>query len=188
LRNARSDLKQNFETSQWVPFTVEEVFAFFAVPANLPLLMPPEQQARIEEIRLQPPPPVPFDAVISAGVRNIAAGTGSEIVVSFRPVPLLPLRLNWTARIVEFEWNSHFVDEMVHGPFKRMLHRHSVAAESRSGVTGAVLTDRVEYVLPGGAIGNVADPQVRAKMEKGFAFRQKRLPLLLAEQLMVAVR
>jgi hypothetical protein len=32
----------------------------------------------------------------------------------------------------------------------------------------------------------VTDPQVRAQMEKGFAFRQKRLPLLLAEQLSVA--
>jgi ligand-binding SRPBCC domain-containing protein len=179
---------QIFETSQWVPFTVEEVFAFFAVPANLPLLMPPEQQTRIEKTLLQPPPPPPFDASILAGVRNLAAGTGSEIVFSFRPLPLLPLRLNWTARIVEFEWNNCFADEMVHGPFKRMLHCHSVAAQARSGATGAVVTDRVEYVLPGGAIGNVADRQVRAQMEKGFAFRQKRLPLLVAEQLSVALR
>jgi ligand-binding SRPBCC domain-containing protein len=181
-------MMQKFETKQWVPFTVEEVFAFFAVPANVLLLIPPERQARIEEVRLQTPPPPPFDASILAGIRNITAGTGSEIDVSFRLVPLLPLRLNWTRRIVEFEWNSHFVDEMVHGPFKRMLHRHSVAEESRSGIMGAVVTDRVEYVLPGGAIGNVADPQVRAQMENGFAFRQKRLPLLLAEQLSVAVR
>lgn len=177
---------QKFETSQWVPFTVEEVFAFFAVPANLPLLMPPEHQTRIEELHLQTPPPAPFDAIILEGVRNIAAGVGSEIAISFRPFPLLPLRLNWTARVFEFKWNSHFVDEMVHGPFKQMLHRHSVTAEARSGVTGTVVTDQVEYVIPGGAIGNVTDPQVRAQMEKGFAFRQKRLPLLLAEQLSVA--
>jgi ligand-binding SRPBCC domain-containing protein len=175
-----------FETSQWVPFTVEEVFAFFAVPANLPLLMPPEHQACLESVSLQTPPPAPFDAPILNGVRNIAAGIDSEIVVSFRPIRLLPLRLRWTARIVDFKWNSHFVDEMVHGPFKRMLHRHSVIAEARSGVTGAVATDQVEYVIPGGAIGNVTDSQVRAQMEKGFAFRQKRLPLLLAEQLSVA--
>jgi ligand-binding SRPBCC domain-containing protein len=178
---------QEFETSQWVPFTIEEVFAFFAVPANLPLLMPPEQQGRIEEMNLQTPPPVPAGASILSEVRNTAAGVGSGIVVSLRPVRLLPLRLNWTARIVEFEWNSHFADEMVRGPFKRMLHRHSVATEARSGVTGTVVTDRVEYVLPGGAIGNVADPQVRALMEKGFAFRQKRLPLLLAKRPNVAV-
>ena len=181
-------MMQRFETSQWIPFEVEEVFAFFAVPANLPLLMPPEQQARIDEMRLLTPPPVPAGSTILSTVRNIAAGTGSEIDISFRPARWLPLRFHWTARIVEFEWNSHFADEMVHGPFKRMLHRHCIAAQARNGVTGTLVTDRVEYVLPGGAIGNMADAQVRAQMAKGFAFRQKRLPLLLAEQLNVATR
>ena len=68
-------MSQNFEASQWVPFTVGEVFAFFAVPANLPLLMPPEQQLRIEELRLQTPLPAPAGADIPEGIRNIAAGT-----------------------------------------------------------------------------------------------------------------
>jgi ligand-binding SRPBCC domain-containing protein len=176
-------MSQTFEARQWVPFTVGEVFAFFAVPANLPLLMPPEQQLRIEELRLQTPPPAPAGAEILEGVRNIAAGSGSEIVLSFRPVKSLPVRLSWTARIVEFEWNSHFADEMVHGPFKRMLHHHVIAAEARSGVKGAIVTDRVEYVLPGGVVGRLADRQVRAQMEKGFAYRHKRLPLLLAQNL-----
>jgi len=176
-------MTHRFQTSQWVPFTIEEVFAFFAVPANLPLLMPPEQQVRIEEAHLKTPPPAPAGASILNSVRSIAAGTGSEIVVGFRPVHWLPLRMSWTARIVEFEWNSHFADEMVHGPFKRMFHRHSVASGARSGVSGTVVTDRVEYVLPGGPIGNLAYGQVRTQMEKGFAYRQKRLPLLLAEQL-----
>jgi ligand-binding SRPBCC domain-containing protein len=181
-------MTEKFETSQWVPFSVEEVFAFFAVPANLPILMPPEQQVRIEEIRLLAPPPVPAGAGIFGGIQKIAAGPGSEIVISFRPASGFPLRLRWTARIVEFEWSSHFTDEMVHGPFKRMLHRHSVAAEARNGVTGTAVTDCVEYVLPGGAIGKLADRQVHAQMANGFAFRQKRLPVLLAEQMDPAAR
>jgi ligand-binding SRPBCC domain-containing protein len=72
---------------------------------------------------------------------------------------------------------------MMHGPFKRMLHHHVFAAEARSGVKGAIVTDRVEYVLPGGLVGGLADRQVRAQIEKGFAYRQKRLPLLLAQNL-----
>ena len=50
---------QRFETDQWVPFPVELVFAFFANPSNLPHLVPAKQKARIEDLRLQPPPPRP---------------------------------------------------------------------------------------------------------------------------------
>ena len=127
---------QRFETDQWVPFPVELVFAFFANPSNLPHLTPPDQKARIEDLRLQPPPPRPLVADPARRFRSIAAGEGSEILISFRPVRWIPQRVSWLARIVEFEWNSHFVDEQVRGPFKEFRHRHAVRAEIRDGVEG----------------------------------------------------
>ena len=168
-----------FETDQWVPFPVELVFAFFANPSNLPHLIPPKQKARIEDLRMQPPPPRPFVADPARRFRSLAAGEGSEILISFRPVRWIP-RVSWLARIVEFEWNSHFVDEQVRGPFKEFRHQHGVLAESRNGLVGTLVSDRIDYAVPGGALGRLGEGLVRAQLRKGFTFRQKRLPEILA--------
>ena len=109
-------MARHFEMSQWVPFPVELVFAFFANPHNLPHLMPPHLKLRVEDIRLTPPPPRPVAADASRRFQSVAAGTGSEILISLVPVPWFP-RLSWTTRIVEFEWFSHFTDEQLRGPF-----------------------------------------------------------------------
>jgi ligand-binding SRPBCC domain-containing protein len=171
---------QRFETDQWVPFPVELVFAFFANPSNLPHLMPPKQKVRIEDLRLQPPPARPVAADPSRRFRSIAAGQASEILISFRPARWIPQRVSWLARIVEFEWNSHFVDEQVRGPFKSFRHRHGVLAKARDGVEGTEVSDAIEYAVPGAALGRLAEGLVRAQMEQAFAFRQKRLPEILA--------
>lgn len=170
---------QRFETDQWVPFPVELVFAFFANPSNLPHLAPPRQKVRIEHLRLQPPPPRPVVADPARRFRSIAAGEGSEILISFRPVRWIP-RVSWLAQIVDFEWNRHFVDVQVRGPFKEFRHRHGVRAEVRDALEGTVISDAIEYALPGGALARFGEGLVRAQMERGFAFRHKRLPEILA--------
>jgi ligand-binding SRPBCC domain-containing protein len=179
-RGCHRAMTQRLETRQWVPFPVELVFAFFANPSNLPHLMPPAQKVRVEDIRMQPPPPRPLAADPSRRFRSIAAGTGSEILISFSPVRWVPQRVSWMARIVEFEWNSHFIDEQVRGPFKQFRHRHGVVAEVRDGVEGTLVTDAIEYALPVGALGPLGGGLVRRQMEKAFAYRQKRLPEILA--------
>jgi ligand-binding SRPBCC domain-containing protein len=173
-------MAQRFETRQWVPFPVELVFAFFANPSNLPHLMPSSQKIRVEDIRMQPPPPRPLAADPSRRFRSIAAGIGSEILISFCPLRWIPQRVSWMARIVEFEWNSHFVDEQVRGPFKQFRHRHGVAVEVRDGLEGTMVTDAIDYALPGGALGALAVGRVRGQIENAFEFRQKRLPEILA--------
>lgn len=173
-------MAQHFESRQWVPFPVELVFAFFANPSNLPHLMPPAQQARIEDVRLSPPPPRPLAKDPAHRYRSVAAGAGTEIILSFKPVAFLPQRLGWTARIVEFEWNSHFIDEQVKGPFKRFLHRHGIERELRDRVEGTVVRDTVEYELPLGVLGRAGAPIAHAQIKAGWEFRRKRLPEILA--------
>ena len=172
-------MSQRFETSQWVPFPVELVFAFFANPANLPHLMPPVLDTRIEDIRLKVPPPRPVAADPARRFRSEAAGAGSEIMISFCPLPWVPRRVGWMARIVEFEWNSHFVDEQVTGPFKAFRHRHGVSAEIRDGEEGTLVADAIEFELPYGVFGRVGEVVVRRKLKKSFEFRQLRLPVIL---------
>jgi ligand-binding SRPBCC domain-containing protein len=81
-----------------------------------------------------------------------------------------------TARITEFQWNSHFCDEQIQGPFALFHHRHDARAEVRDGVLGTRLTDVIDYALPFGFIGALAGGLVRRKLAKMFAYRQRVLP------------
>ncbi|HWG20704.1 MAG TPA: SRPBCC family protein [Terracidiphilus sp.] len=172
-------MSKTFELIQWVPHPVELVFAFFANPQNMPYLMAPDLKARLEDMRLMPPPPRPMAADPARRFQSLAAGVGSEILMSFVPIRWLP-RLSWTTRIVEFEWNSHFVDEQARGPFKTFRHRHGIVAESNDGVEGTLVTDTVDFEMPGGILGGLAGSRVWKQMEESFLFRQKRLPEVLA--------
>ena len=166
------------EFADWVPFTPEQVFLFFADPKNLPRIMPPSTDTRIEHLSLEPPPPAPgsFNSLQSL------AGVGSEIVTSFRVMPPLPFRGQWIARITEFEWNHHFADTQVRGPFASWLHRHEVAAEERNGVPGTLVRDRIEYQIGFRVLGAAAERLfVGRQLKVVFAHRQKVLGELLRE-------
>jgi ligand-binding SRPBCC domain-containing protein len=187
-------MPQTLSSTQWTPFPVELVFAFFANPANLPHLMPKWQQAKIENSRLVAPPMRPLAANPTFRFQSPAAGVGSEMEISFRPVPRLPWRIGWLARITEFEWNSHFCDVQVTGPFASWKHRHGIVAESRTDssgklVEGTLISDHVEYAVPFGPLGLVANAMfVRRQMDSTFAYRQKRLEEILPVALKQSAR
>ena len=183
-----NSMTQRFETRQWVPFPVELVFAFFANPSNLPHLMPPRLKTRIEDARVQPPPARPVAQNPARRYRSVAAGEGSEILVSFYPIRWVPRRISWMTRITEFAWNSHFQDEQIRGPFTAFRHRHGIQAEFRDGVEGTLVTDEIEYALPYGFIGRLGGALVRRRLERAFAHRQKRLPEILTAAARQATR
>lgn len=177
-RDTINSMSRRFETNQWVPFSVELVFALFANPHNLPHLMPPKLQMRIEDMRLKPPPPRPAAVDPERRFQSLASGAGTEILISFRPIAWLP-RVSWTARITEFVWNSHFIDEQIRGPFAMFRHRHGIAPEVQDGIEGTLVSDAVDYELPGGIAGALAAGRVWKQLEESFAFRHKRLPEIL---------
>jgi ligand-binding SRPBCC domain-containing protein len=170
---------QRFETRQWLPFPVELVFAFFANPANLPHLMPPRLKTRIEDARLKPPPPRPVAADPVRRFLSVAAGVDSEILISFIPIRWLPKRVSWTARITEFEWNSHFCDEQVRGPFTEFRHRHGIESQARDSQEGTLVTDTIEFSLPWGVAGQMGGLLIQRQLERAFAYRQNRLAEIL---------
>ncbi len=102
------------------------------------------------------------------------------MVLTFRPIHRLPFRISWLARITEFVWNSHFCDEQLTGPFRSWKHRHGIVAETRDGVNGTLISDKVEYSLPGGPLGSLANALfVRRQMEAAFAYRLRRIEEIL---------
>ncbi len=139
--------------------------------------MPRWQRPRIDALTLVPPPSGPQGAVSGA------AGQGSRITLSFRPVPFSPIRLCWLAEIDAFSWNDHFCDYELRGPFAYWRHCHRVAAETREGQAGTRITDEVHYTLPLGPLDPLANAAfMRWQIRVIFAFRQKTTRTLLAQE------
>jgi ligand-binding SRPBCC domain-containing protein len=167
-------MPHHFHAEQHLPCPLATVFAFFADPANLPRLMPAWQGARIESATYVPPPPAPTAFPVSD---SILAGTGTRIRLTVRPVPLLPLRLPWVAVIEDFRWLEGFCDVQERGPFSYWRHCHTLTATA----TGTHLTDAVEYELPFGPLGRLANALiVRHQIAATFGYRHRRALELLA--------
>ncbi|HEY0784702.1 MAG TPA: SRPBCC family protein [Acidobacteriaceae bacterium] len=169
-------MRHRLQFQQWVPYPVPQVFAFFANPENLPPLMPGWQKARIDSATLLSPATRP-----PHHQHTVAAGEGTRMTISFRPLPLSPVRMHWDARIPEFVWDDHFCDEQLQGPFAYWRHCHRVLAETRAGVAGTLVSDDVTYEMKFGPLGEVANLLGGAlQMRALFAFRQRQLLKLLA--------
>lgn len=68
---------------------------------------------------------------------------GARVVLRVGPFP-------WTALHTVYEKDRLFVDQQISGPFAKWIHRH----EFQDRGTKTLLTDRLEYELPGGAVMN----------------------------------
>jgi ligand-binding SRPBCC domain-containing protein len=160
-----------FRTEQWLPSPVEDVFAFFADPDNLPALMPPWRKARLEKVDLVPPP-----RRSSAAKPGATAGSGSHITLSFRPFALCPVRVRWQAEISDFAWNERFCDRQLRGPLSTWTHCHHVRRIDAIEVDVTRVTDVVEYEVPFGPLGRLAHRLfLRRQIENTFLYRQNQL-------------
>lgn len=165
---------------QWLPYPVQTVFDFFANPDNLPRLMPEWQQARIENAKFTAPPWRPGVQLDPVASGTIAAGQGTRMRITFLPFPYAPFRVPWDAEITEFEWDDHFCDVQHRGPFAYWKHCHHLEPQLRGVLQGTLLRDHVEYELPFGPLGDLANRLfVKRQMEAIFLFRQKRTSELL---------
>ena len=174
-------MRHAYHSEQWLPYPVELVFAFFANPENLPRLMPSWRKARIEEAAFVAPPL----AASSTHPRSTAAGQGTRMTLSFRPFPYSPIRVLWEAEISEFVRNDHFCDTQLRGPFAYWHHCHRVHPEARTQppgtlIPGTLLSDDIEYELPFGKLGDLAQRLFIARqLRSTFAYRQARTSALL---------
>ncbi len=171
-------VRTTFATEQWLPFPRTLVFAFFANPQNLPLLMPHWQRARIDRATLCPAPPQPEG---SSSYPGLAAGDGTELLITARALPWLPLRGRWLARIEDFRWNESFCDVQLKGPFAYWRHCHSVTEATRDGKVGTVVHDHVTYQLPLAPLSRPALPFARVALAATFRYRQRQAAKLVEE-------
>jgi uncharacterized protein len=126
----------------------EIVWAFFSDPANLAKITPPSMG---------------FEIVSSPG-RPLQAGDRIDYRIRIAGVPL-----PWRTLISEWDPPRSFTDEQERGPYRRWVHRHTFQPMDDGRV---LVTDRVDYDLPLGALGRVAGGfWVRRQLRKIFDYR-----------------
>lgn len=104
---------------------------------------------------------------------------GDEVVLRVLVLPL-PVPQRWRVRVATLAEPTLLVDETLDGPFSSFVHEHRFE-DLGDGRTR--LTDHVEYALPFGALGRLADALVvRRLMGPTFRFRQRRTKELLEAQ------
>jgi ligand-binding SRPBCC domain-containing protein len=146
-----------FERSIDIACSVQRVFDFHLDTRNAAAIAPPGQ--RIVRVEGRFP------------VRE-----GDEVLLVVRQRPL-PFAQRWRVRIVRVEEPVLVVDELLQGPFARFRHEHRL---DDLGGGRTRLTDRIEYELPFGALGRLADRLVVSRlMGRTFAARQEATRRLL---------
>ncbi len=157
------------EFEQWLAAPCERVFAFFADPRNLPLILPPDNDVRVLAAEL---------------VSREAGDPDLKLLLSFRPFPSLPfIRRYWTALITDFELGKRFRDVRVAGPFKAWEHWHEFEAAPRDGRDGTLVRDRVRYEIGMGILDGLVNALfVRRTFKKMFAYRHRASEELLVKQ------
>jgi ligand-binding SRPBCC domain-containing protein len=85
-----------------------------------------------------------------AGVTSGLIGPGESVTWQATHFGL-PFRM--TSRITAFAAPRHFRDEMVAGPFKRLVHDHLFEAAG----TGTLMRDVFDYEAPWAGLGRLAD-------------------------------
>lgn len=143
------------ERSVSLPVSLREAFAFFEDPHNLARITPPWLNFRIT----------------SPG--RIQIRKGAEIGYQIR---WLGLPLNWKTLITDYEPPFFFVDQQAAGPYAYWRHRH----DFKPTEYGALVSDCVDYALPGGPLGRLAHLfAVKRQLQEIFDYRQDALARIL---------
>lgn len=140
---------------------LEDVWSFHSTPDGLESITPPFMNLEVHSV-------VGPDGESDPEVLD----AGSRIRLSIRPFGVGPRR-SWTSLVTERRRTDHaavFRDVMVDGPFEKWEHAHKFLVDGEQ----TVIVDRVEYELPGGAIGRAVSPIGRIGLETLFCDRHRR--------------
>lgn len=103
---------------------------------------------------------------------KIVMRKGTEITYRIK---WLGLPMRWKTLISEYEPPFLFVDEQAAGPYTLWRHHHAFKPMNE----GTLVSDRVEYALPLGPLGEIAHSLlVRRQLLAIFRFRQQELEKL----------
>ena len=141
------------ERVQKVARPLEEVFSFFADPANLEQLTPPWLGFTI----------------LQASTPTTQQGTTINYRLRIRGIPL-----RWQSIISNWNPPHSFVDEQVRGPYRSWHHTHNFVQLDN----GVRVEDLVRYSVPGGRLVNWLF--IRRDLERIFDYRVEQMERIFA--------
>lgn len=159
-RWAAQERMPTYEREAYLRAPFEDVWEFHSGITGLTAVTPRFMNLRVEAAR--GPDGEPDPDVLEEG---------SEVDLALRPFGVGP-RQSWTSRIIERRRGGDaglFRDEMYDGPFEHWVHTHSFYADAG----GTILRDRVEYRLPLGDLGRLAEPFGDIGFEPMFRYRHR---------------
>ncbi len=144
-----------FNTEQFIPRSIEEVFDFFSRAENLEVITPPWLKFRI----------------ITALPIDMQEGT----LIDYR-LQLFGLPFNWKTRITEWQPPFLFVDRQLSGPYSLWEHEHRF--EKKDG--GTLMFDTVDYNFQAGIARALINHWfVSKRIHQIFAYRRYKIEELL---------
>tara|TARA_B100000809_G_scaffold94798_1_gene93449 strand:+ start:2579 stop:3049 length:471 start_codon:yes stop_codon:yes gene_type:complete len=142
-----------FERTQKVNASKEEVWDFISSPANLKEITPAYMG---------------FDITSKKTSEKMYEG----MLISYQVKPLLGIKTNWVTEITHIKEGHSFIDEQRMGPYKMWHHQHFIEEISN----GVLMKDIVSYIPPLGFLGAIANQLIiKNKLEQIFAFRKEAL-------------
>ena len=92
------------------------------------------------------------------------------MIITYKITPIFGIKMNWMTEITHVKENEYFVDEQRFGPYALWHHQHHFK-EVKGGV---LMTDLLNYAIPYGIIGRLANEILVAKrIHKIFDYRTK---------------
>ncbi|MCF7824686.1 MAG: SRPBCC family protein [Candidatus Marinimicrobia bacterium] len=145
-----------FRREQFLPGSLEEIWAFIFNPGNLKRITPDSMG---------------FD-ITSEGLPDTMY---EGMMIAYRVAPLLRIPTTWVTEITHVKKHHYFVDEQRVGPYKMWHHEHFLEATG----DGVKMTDIVSYQPPFAFLGRIANQLIiRRKLEQIFDHRAEVLKTL----------
>jgi ligand-binding SRPBCC domain-containing protein len=146
------------KTEQYLPVSLEEAWQFFASPANLDKITPPEM----------------VFSILSQVPEKMYPG----LFITYTVTPFFHIPLQWVTEITHIREPFYFVDEQRLGPYRLWHHEHHF----REVPGGVIISDMLHYHVGFGLFGRIAEKLfVDRKVKEIFQFRESRLNELFSQ-------
>jgi len=141
---------RKLEFNQFLPWTADNAWKFFSNPANLSKITPEG-----------------MNFIITSHVpEKIYPG----LIITYKVSPIFNIPMTWVTEITQVKEPYYFADDQRSGPYAIWHHEHHFEVVEN----GVMMTDKLFYKVPFGALGNLFDYLFIHKKVLGiFKFRKK---------------
>lgn len=149
---------KTFTKETAMPVSASTLYRWHMQPGAFDQLVPPDQKIEVLE-------------------RPERLEAGAKLIMK---IYLGPIGVRWVAHHRDFVQNRQFVDEQVRGPFAHWIHTHRFIPVDEHA---SILSDHIEYRLPGGKLGELLGGwAIEAMLERMFDYRHTQTRKMVTDE------